>query len=669
MIPNIVHTLGGGSGIDTQNLVEQLVELQQAPDKQRLDKREELLDTQISDFGLLRSALSDLESAVAALSNKDTFNAKSVSIPDSSLLSLTKINPSAAPGSYKLQIDQVAQAQTLNLGGFTSLSDEIGTGTLTFRFGDWDSGETTFSVNANKTGAEIVIDETNNTLQGLRDAINEADIGVQASIVSNGGTYTLLLSAPSGANNELEIVATEDVGNPGLANFEYQVGNTAMTRTQEGLDAILFLNGVQVNRDTNTITDVIEGLEFDIFNSSTTEVINLSITADKSFAETAIRDFVDAYNTFLESIEKLVDYDAEKDAYGSLRNDSLSNSLIDSVRNFLGASVPGIEDGFTILANVGVRTKLDGTLEIVEDANQINTNFKAALDKNFDLVRDFFVPKYESADSRLQINAYGPKTKAGSYEVIISQAATQGSLVLAAPVTSFDTTGKDYSFTINVDGKVASIALPDNTTYNNEAEMAAEMQSLINLSQVMVDAKASVSVTYDGGFRFVSNSYGANSNVSITSVGADAGEIGLSVASGTVGTNVVGTINGIEGFGYGNVLLPKLGSAAEGLKMIVKPGETFTTTVTFSRGFGGGLSNLINTFLANNGLITERETNLRENLRDVDDDRDTLERRTEAYRARLESQFIAMEAIVRTLNNTGTFFDNIADRLPFTAKN
>lgn len=670
MIPNIVYTLGGGSGIDTQNLVDQLVELQAAPETQRLDTRQELLETQISDFGLLRSALSDLESAVSALGDEDTFNAKSVSVPDTSLISLTKLEPTAAAGTYKLQIDQVAQAQSLSSGTYTSPDDEVGTGTLTLRFGSWDAGLTTFTVDPDKTGASIVIDDTNNSLTGLRDAINDANIGVQASIVDDGsGNYQLLLSGPSGANNEIEIVAAEDVSNPGLANFDFNETTQNLTEEQEGLDAILSLNGLTLTRESNTVTDVIEGLEFDIFNSSNTEVINLTITEDKASAETAIRDFVDAYNTFLQSIEVLVDFDPEKDDYGSLHNDSLAGNLIDSVRNFIGASVTGIDDGFTILANIGIRTELDGTLAIVEDADQTNTNFRAAIDDNFDLVKAFFTPQYESSDSRIKINAYGAQTQAGSYTVDITSAATQGSLVLTDPVTfPVDTTGKDYSFDIDVDGVTATITLPDLTTYNTSDELAAELQSLINLDQGLVDAGASVMVTYSGGFQFTSDRYGSSSDVSITAVGADAAEIGLSVASGTAGTDVVGTVDGETAFGYGNVLLPALGSDAEGLKMVIKPGETLTGTVTFSRGFGGGLSNLINTFLANNGLISDREDTLQTSLDDLDDDRDVLERRTDSYRARLEAQFIAMENIVRNLNNTGTFFDGIADRLPFTAK-
>lgn len=151
-------------------------------------------------------------------------------------------------------------------------------------------------------------------------------------------------------------------------------------------------------------------------------------------------------------------------------------------------------------------------------------------------------------------------------------------------------------------------------------------------------------------------------------MGADAADLGLSVGAGTPGTDVAGTVDGEVAFGSGQVLLPKLGSAAEGLALKVKEGAT-TANINFSRGFAGTMSSLINGFLDSSGLIASRESNIAQSLEDIEDDRTELDRRTEAYRARLESQFLAMELIVNSLNNTGSFLEDINDRLPFTSQN
>src|SRR5690606_25687482 len=165
---------------------------------------------------------------------------------------------------------------------------------------------------------------------------------------------------------------------------------------------------------------------------------------------------------------------------------------------------------------------------------------------------------------------------------------------------------------------------------------------------------------------FYSNNYGTETRVSFLSVGADMADLGVNVGTGVVGNDVIGTINGEQAFGLGNVLLPPLNSPGEGLSLTIGPGVT-TARVEFSRSFASGLISMINTFKASNGIINERDKNIRNDIDKVENDRANLERRSDAYRARLQSQFMAMEMIVRSLNNTGRFLDGILDRLPFTA--
>jgi flagellar hook-associated protein 2 len=290
-------------------------------------------------------------------------------------------------------VEQVAQSQSISSGTFASLTSPVGKGTLTIRLGEWNAAVNDFEVDPTKTGAPIVIDDTNNSLTGLRDAINKANIGVTASIVSDGGSYKLLMTAKSGAKNEIEITAAEDGGAPGLANFNFNETTRNLTQQQEGLDAKVRVNGLLVSRESNQINDVVEGLEFDIFASSLTETISVTITEDKATAEKVIRDFVAAYNTFKTEVEKLVGFDAEAKDYGSLHNDSLAKNLTKGVRNILTAAVPGLNSDFSSLSSMGIRTKLDGSLEIIENQkDQENMDFRAAIDKRFDLVRDIFVP-------------------------------------------------------------------------------------------------------------------------------------------------------------------------------------------------------------------------------------------------------------------------------------
>lgn len=667
---SIISALGTGSGIDSNKLADQLTEASKMVQAQRLTSKKTLLETQISDYGLLRSSLSKLETAAAALGSADTFNAKALSLPDTKLLSITKLDAKATAGSYQLKVEQIAQAQSLSSGTYASVNSPVGKGTLTIRLGDWNAGLTDFTVDSTKTGGTITIDDTNNSLTGLRDAINKENLGVTASIVSDGGSFKLLLTAKTGAKNEIEITAAEDGGSPGLANFNFNETTRNLTQQQQGLDAQVRINGLLVNRESNHITDVVEGMEFDLFASSPTETINVIISEDKSIAEQTIRDFVTAYNTFRTEVESLVGFDTEEKEYGSLHRDPLAKNLMQSLRNTLTGSVPGITGIFSTLSELGIRTELDGSLKIIEVEG--NTGFRAAIDNNFERVRDLFVPKTSSSASDIDVTKFSARSQPGTYEVVITQQPSKGQLTAANIVSAFpiDTTGKDYSFTVKLNGVAsASISLPTGKSYANGAELAADLQSLINLDSNIKAAKATVAVSFDGSkLSFLSDSYGASSNVEFSVVGADMADLGISVGAGTAGTDVAGTIDGVAAFGVGNILLPALGSKAEGLSLSIQPGAT-SGSITFTRGFAGTLSSLVNEFLKTSGLIKEREDTINKDIERVEDDEQALNRRSEAYRARLMAQFQAMESIVRSLNSTGDFLDGIVDRLPFTSQN
>lgn len=667
---NIINSLGGGSGLNSQSIVDQLVELERLPTEQRLDTRESKVEAQISGFGMLRSAVGEFESALEPLANADTFDAKQASISDTSLMAVNSLNPEAVPGNYRIKIEQVAQSQSLSSGTYASMDSAVGEGSLTIRLGDWSADLATFTADTSATGATIEIDQSNNSLSGLRDAINDADIGVQASIVGEEGSYQLLLTGPTGASREMEITANEGA-TAGLSNFDFNETTQNFTQQQEGLDAILRVNGLQVTRNSNVIDDVIQGVEFEVFNSSATEEISINVTEDKSLAEDSIRNFVDAYNAFYKEVQRLTSNDEGEDGKGSLNDDPLAGNVLRSVRSMLGNVVPGIESDFSSLATIGIRTKIDGTLEFADDGGV--TDFSVAMSDRFEEVRNLFVPNTSSTSADIDVTNFGSRTQPGSYDVEITQEATKGYLNADPLAVAFplDTTGKDYSFAIKVDGdQSATITLPAGKTYASGAELAEDFQTLINADSTLKENFSGVNVTYNGtsgALEFQSKTYGVDSNIEFTSVGADMAELGIAVGAGTVGQNVAGTINGEEAFGYGNVLRGAIGSPAEGLSMTVASGAT-SATVNFSRGLGGTLAGMVDSYVRNSGLISERESNLEQDMDEIEEDRRDLDRRSEAFRARQEAQFRAMEQIVRSLNSTGDFLEGINDRLPFTAR-
>lgn len=669
---NIPYLLGAGSGVDSKSLVNQLVSIEKSARQQQIDTKRTDYETKLSDYGLFKSALSTLQGALGALKNPDTFHAKSVSFPDSDVVIPSAIEAGAASGTYSIEVQNIARAQSLSSAVFTDVSDAVGKGTLTFSFGDWDDvvPPTTFTANADKPDVSIVIDDSNNSLEGLRDAINEAAFGVQASIVNDGSGYKLLITAESGEQSQLSISVAEDEAvpsnndNTGLSRFTFNETAQQLSQQQAGQDAHLLLNGLAVTRTTNEISDLIQGFTFNIAKDAPGEVVNISILDDKATAEEAIRSFVEVYNEFLETTRNLAGYNEENDAYGSLSRDALAKSMLTMIRQTVTQPVAGGTGTFNALTNLGIRTELDGTMSINESV------FSAAMSSNFSAIGELFAPQTSSSADKIKVTGFGNTTKVGSYEVSITQPPTQGVFTgLATAGFPIDTTGKDYSFTLEVNGVASgALTLPDGVVYNSGQELADALQLLINSDATLKGSGKSVSVSFDTDHLVITSSlYGASSQVSITGVGADAGELGLSVATGTAGLDVVGTVNGEAGFGLGDVLLPAYGTDAYGLKFKVLPGAT-DATVNFSRGIAGTLDQLIGDFLGSQGPVKVREEGINKELDELDDDQASLDRRIEAYQARLTAQFSAMEAIVDQLNSTRDYLGSVLDNLPFTAK-
>ncbi len=778
---NIISSLGAGSGLNSTSLVEQLTEVERAPKQTQIDTKRETYETQLSDYGLIRSALSILQESADSLADSATFNSKTASFSESSAFIPVSLDEEAPVGNYAFEVLEVAQAQSLATGvSFANATDEIGLGSLTLDFGSWDDATppTSFSGNAERDSVVITIDETNNSLNGLRDAINKADAGVTASIVNDGNGYRLLLTAESGQSNQLQITATETAGAEGLSAFNFNTSDQQMKQTQAGQDAHLRVNGLDVTRSTNTIDDVLDGFEFNLAKADPGNIVNVSITEDKAGGEQAVRDFVDSYNAFLEAIEPAIGYNSETESDGSLKRDPAARSVMTHIRNLLSSTIGGLEDGFSALTNVGIRTEKDGTLSINED------DFSRAFSDNYDLVKDLFTPQASSSSDKIIINNYRTEAQPGNYDVVITQQPEKGTLIgtvasgsmltdLAAsssagfftgaasslstvdwstassdvytfeievdgntavpvelpienytsdteiaaalqaefdslgieadiafsdpgyvvtsrssgdqssvvirnahPAFGFDTgtetvgTGPnsdDYSFKIKVDGVSSGTIELALGNYADMDELADYLQTQINNDAALKAAGADVDVVWNGDhFEMTSRSYGSKSAVSVTPLGSRAGELGLDTGVSTAGKNVAGTINGEAGFGSGEVLLPALGNDAYGINLIVQPGAT-EASINFSRGFGTELSQVIDTYLASNGILNTSEESLETKIDELDDDQSKLDSRMEAYYNRMLAQFMAMESIINGLNSSSSALDDLTSRLPFTA--
>jgi len=681
MADNIISSLGAGSGIDIKTLVTQLTAVERAPKEQRLDARKESLEAQISGYGQLRSAFDTFKGSLTPLSNGDLFNARSATVPNSDVITANRVEPGAQTGSYSIEVQEVARAQTLAIGGAAQTDPKAAlgaSGSMTIRFGAWtdaDGNAQPFAANDDRTALTLNVSNTD-SLEDIANKINAADSGVQAAVIKVDDQYQLTLTADSGRNNAMEI----STSGTNLEAFSFKDGALNANQTQAAQDAQLKINGLAVTRESNEIDDLIEGFSFTVNKKGTAgESLNFSITADKTAADQAIRDFVEAYNSFQKTTQELVGYTRDEDdnlVRGGLAGDSTARTMINRMREQIGGILPGAQGGFTALTNLGIRTERDGSLTINE------TDFKNAFDNNFNLLEGLFASKMSSTNSAVEVKAgtFASRAVAGTYDVEITQDPTRGQIAgnalthdFTAPLDASDPAA-DYSFNINVDGANSGL-IKLTGTYANADELRADLQARINGDSNLKAAGVAVDVEYDTGtnqFNFVSREYGSISKVSFTSASTQMAELGIETAlTGTQGLDVKGTINGVEGFGAGNVLLPDVDSPAYGLNLTVGAGATAQGKfqISFSRGVAGELANMIDNFVGSTGSIKTRESSIQKQLDGIKEERSALDRRMEGFQARLLSQFMAMENIVSSLKDTGSQLDGINDRLPFTASN
>lgn len=270
-----ITSLGIGSGIDVNGLVDSLIRAERELPQLRLDTREAQLQAQLSSFGVLQGAMSSFKDTLSGMRTASSASALSARVSDNTILTASAVF-TAEEGRHRIEVQALAQGHAVASTAFSDIEAEVGTGTLSFTFGtasyDEEGVLDGFSQNDEKTTHNVII--TDGSLEGIRDAVNEADIGVTASVVNVGSEgYKLLFSVDDiGAKNSLEITVadneTDNVDTTGLSQLAYGVGNTNMSETQAAQDALILYNGLAVSRDSNSVSDLIKGVTLNLDRKS-----------------------------------------------------------------------------------------------------------------------------------------------------------------------------------------------------------------------------------------------------------------------------------------------------------------------------------------------------------------------------------------------------------------
>jgi len=586
-----IESLGIGSGLLTSELVENIIAAEREPTELRLDRQQAEVEAKITAYGEVRSALDKVQSAAAGLASNNLIRGTTATSSDDSALTATT-NSTADPGNYRVAVDQVASAHTLASKAYASVSDTVGTGTLTFNFGTTSYDDVTgdyagFEQNADLTSFSLDITSENNTLSGLRDTINKNVDGVTASLVFDGSGYRLLMSSEkTGEKSSMEIVATGDAGIQSLAyNAAQNDPNSNLRETQRGEDAMLRVNGLEITSATNQVSEVIRGVTLNV-SQVTTGSINLNVDRNTGEVADKMEAFVEAFNEFKFVYDEVNKFDPDTNQAGLLLGDSTLRNTYSQLRSGLTSIVENLTGAdFRSLADVGLET--DQTQNFQFQFNR--STFEAALNANADAMAGLLARQQDVSDSQIRFVTQSRQTQAGEYDVVIEKAAQQASWQgLSSDALAFGSDlvigGSNDKFTLQLNGTQRTVTL-EQGTYSNGDDLSLMLQSAIN--SAFVDSGQTATVGFDAtsqSLSITSSKFGSASTVNISSVDPTlAATLGLAPA----GTGQVSgqSYSGLSDAGFAATTLPGTQSisADSGIDFSASP-LSFDLTVTGTAG-------------------------------------------------------------------------------------
>ncbi|MDB0512571.1 flagellar hook protein FliD [Ralstonia solanacearum] len=646
---------GIGTSIDVATLVTNLMNVESQP-LTLLQNSQTSYQAQLSAVGTLKSALSTFQSSLSSLTSLSGFTAMKASGYDTSILNAS-VTSSAPSGTYAVNVTQLAQSQVLAAQGQTSTTAAIGSGTSTtisFQFGTVSGGTlsngqysgATFTQNGNLSGGSITINSSNNTLAGIRDAINSANLGVSASIVNDGSSTPnrlVLTSTAGGSSSEMKISVSGDSTLASLLSND-PAGTQNMSEVTTGQNAQATINGIAVQSPTNTLSNVVDGTSLTLSKTGSTTV---SVANDASATSAGVVSFVKAYNALRISLNSLTNIDTSNSANnGPLASDVSTKTLVNQITDVLGQAIGS--GTYQSLGSIGVTMGSDGTLSIDD------TKLSAAIAASPSQVAGLFAGAGTATDALVSVPSFTDSTQAGTYAVNVTQLATQGSLTGSAAANTTITQGVNDTLAITVSNITTNITVPAGSY--TASSLAAQVQSQLNASTGLQNAgiTASVSANAGGVLTFTSSQYGSTSNVSISGNGASS-LVGSSPTSVT-GQDVQGTINGVAATGSGQNLYGATGTAVDGLTVKVAGGSVGSRgTVSVQRGYAAQLNTVMTSLLSSTGMVQNETDSINSSLTSLASRISTMQTQLNAKQALYYTQFNTLSALVASMTNTSTY--------------
>ena len=659
-----ININGVVSGIDTDNIVSGLLEIQQ----QQLDRmalRKNGFQQRQAAFKTVESRLLSLRADAGALSRNtnNPLTRLSVKPSDDEAISATA-SASAIPGVYQMTIDATAQAHQVASQGFADTDSEITQGTFEIRLGSGDP----------KT---ITIDSNNNNLSDLASAINSSGTGISATIVkdSAGGTtpYRLLLSSSkTGASNQITVTNNLAADNGSavkpVINFGTPVQAASDARVTLGSGA----GAISVTSSTNQFKEAIGGVSFDLLQPTIGQTVSLTVAKDNTAAVAAVQSFVDSFNGVLNYISENSKYNEATQEGGLFLGNQSAAKIQQTLRTTVQNVVPGANPLANRLSTVGIKFNDSGTLVLdkakLEDA--LNGNIEGV---SADDVKRLFSFGGQSTNSGISFVLGSTRTQASTsgYQIDISQAAEQATITGTAVAASTVITSANRSLELKLDGETATVQLNEGT-YTAQ-QLADHLEQIINESESFPSREINVSLS-GGALQLTSAKYGLTSDLEVKS-GTAVSALGLTVGLKDNGRDVVGSfvVNGQTeaAVGRGRLLTgdPDNENTADlQVQITLSPSEVVAGaegTLTVSRGLASSLDQVLGKLLDNeDGLLTSVDDGFDGQLKSLQTSIDRQTKLFDLQQQSIRKQFQALETAISQLNATSSYLGGQLANLP-----
>jgi flagellar hook-associated protein 2 len=519
-----------------------------------------------------------------------------------------------------------------------------------------------FTQDGAQASGTVTLDTKDQTLQGIRDAINKANVGVTATIVSDGSAnpyHLVITSNKTGEKSAMKISVDGADGGPVNADIASMLtydpnGTQALTQTSGAQDTKLTMNGIAVSSAGTTVDNVIQGVSLDLSSTGST---TLTVSQDKSSVTDAINGFVKAYNDLNKTIGGLTSYNADSKTGGPLQGDSAVRSIQTQLRRALGTQVEGLNSNLTNLSQIGVAFQKDGSLAV--DTTKLNN----AMSKNFSDISGLFAAVGAASDGNITFDKSTAATKPGEYAVNVTHMATQGTLTSANPLSGSTIIAPNTNWTVTLnqtdpatDTKVQNIKVPSGT-YTND-QLASMLRAAINGNSVFANAGDAVETSVDstGHLSISSSKYGSTSNISIAGVTGTAVSDLFGGATPAVGTDIEGTIGSVAATGNGQSLTAAAGSPAAGIQITVKSGAAGDRgTVTFSQGYAYQLTNLATSFTGKGSVLNSKTDGLNASIKAVAKQRDAFSDHLTQLETMYKKQFTSLDTMLQSMQSTQSY--------------